>query len=90
MTGRVDLDNTDNCLLGHRCESCGTESPDLAVHTVNLGPLGVACLTLDPACAASSVAPPVSVSTAARLVAQHAAHLGITIDQAQAAIEGDR
>jgi hypothetical protein len=33
-----------------------------------------------PRCAGSDVAPPVSIGTAVRLVAQHCIHLGITVD----------
>ncbi|MDN5929505.1 MAG: hypothetical protein L0I24_00305 [Pseudonocardia sp.] len=76
----VDVDDTARCPLGVRCESCGVEGQDLAVETADLGRLGVACLTMCPRCAASSTPPPVAVSTAARLVMQHAMHLGITAD----------
>lgn len=86
-----DLDDTTNCPLGHRCESCGDEDGALAVSTANT-PLGVLCLTLCPVCAASDVAPPVSVGTAVRLVLQHCEHLGITADDMAAALRpgGDR
>lgn len=80
MSPRVDLDDTSRCPLGHRCEACGIEADDLAVRTAVLGPLGVACLTLCPRCAASDVAPPVAVGTAVRLVGQHCEHLGVTVD----------
>ena len=50
----VELDDTSRCPLGHRCESCGIESADLAVTTVVLDVLGVACLTLCPRCAGST------------------------------------
>lgn len=86
----VDLDDTSRCPLGVRCESCGVEREDLAVVTAELGRLGIACLTLCPPCSASDVAPPVSVSTAARLVGQHCTHLGIDLDQMAAAMETDR
>lgn len=86
----TDLDDTSRCPLGHRCESCGAERDDLTVQTVNLGGLGVACLTLCGRCASSDVAPPESVSTAVRLVMQHAMHLGIDADEAAAALEEDR
>jgi len=86
----INLDATDHCPLGVRCESCGAERKDLAVTTAALGPLGVACLTLCPPCAGSDVAPPVTVGTAVRLVCQHAAHLGITLDDMAAALEADQ
>lgn len=82
-----DLGNTENCPTGFRCESCGIESADLAVATAEMGRLGVACLTLCDSCAASDVVPPVSVSTAVRLVGQHCTHLGIDLDE-MAAILG--
>lgn len=70
------LDDTSRCPLGVRCECCGVERADLAVVTSDLGSVGVACLTMCPACAASTVSPPVAVGTAVRLVLQHAAHVG--------------
>jgi hypothetical protein len=77
---RVDLDRTDGCPVGVRCESCGTEQGPLEVETASAGRLGVICLTLCRRCAGSDVVPPVSVSTAIRLVGQHCAHLGIDVD----------
>ena len=86
----VDLDDISSCPLGVRCESCGVERDDLAVCTAVFGRLGVACLTLCPRCAGSGVVPPVAVSTAVRLVGQHCGHLGSTVDEMGAAVEGDR
>ena len=85
----VNLDDVSRCPLGVRCESCGVERDDLAICTVELGSLGVTCLTLCPRCAGSDVAPPVSVGTASRLVLQHCIHVGITIDEMAAAMEVD-
>ena len=85
----IDLDDTTRCPLGVRCESCGVEGPGLAVATVALASLGVACLTLCEPCATSGVTPPVTVSTAARLTIQHAVHLGIDLDQMAEALDGD-
>ena len=85
----IDLDDTSRCPLGHRCESCGVERDDLAVCTVALARLGVACLTLCPRCAGSDVIPPVSVGTAVRLSdAAHRLHLGITVDDMDEALGG--
>jgi hypothetical protein len=79
----IDLDDVFRCPTGAvRCESCGTEAPDLAVCTVRFGALGVGCLALCRRCATSGVTPPVTVPTAIRLVGQHCAHLGITADEA--------
>lgn len=88
---RTDLDDTSRCPLGVRCESCGAERDDLAVATAATA-LGVLCLTLCPRCAATDVAPPITVNTAARLVAQHAGHLGIDLDTMAAVLadEDDR
>jgi hypothetical protein len=86
-THHIDLDDTASCPLGVRCESCGTEGGPLAVETASAARLGVLCLTLCRRCSASTVAPPVSVSTAARLVGQHCAHLGIDLDEMAAAME---
>lgn len=83
----ADLHVTGGCPLGHRCESCGAERDDLAVGTAETA-LGVLCLTLCPRCAESAMAPPVAVATAARLVGQHCMHLGITVDDMAALLEG--
>jgi hypothetical protein len=83
----VDLDNTANCPVGHRCESCGVESGDLAVETATSGRLGVLCLTLCRRCASFDDQIPVSVGTAVRLVMQHCQHLGITADEMAAELE---
>jgi hypothetical protein len=84
----VDLHNTANCPLGHRCESCGTTGQGLAVKTATTA-LGVLCLTLCPRCAASSVAPPIGIGTAVRFVMQHCAHLGIDADEMAAAMDDE-
>lgn len=86
----VDLDSTEGCPLGVRCESCGREGDDLAVGTAELGPLGIACLTLCGRCGDADMAPPVAVGTAVRLVMQHASHLGIDVDEMAAVIERNR
>lgn len=72
MTG-TDLHDTTRCPLGHRCESCGREGRDLAVEAVPIR-LGMLCRR----CAAYDDDLRVSVSTAARLVEQHAAHVAGT------------
>ncbi len=80
----VDLHDTSRCPLGHRCESCGAERDDLAVQARVLGldrgrevmSGGTICLTMCPPCAASSVDPPITVGTAARLLVAHCRHLG--------------
>jgi hypothetical protein len=83
----IDLDRTDGCPVGARCESCGTEAGSLAVETASAGRLGVMCLTLCRRCAAFDDQIPVSVSTAVRLVGQHCAHLGIDLDQMAAGMK---
>lgn len=90
----VDVDDVSRCPLGVRCESCGVEDPTeedqpgLAVHTAHTQ-LGVMCLTMCARCAASDCAPPVSLRTAVNLVGQHAAHLGIDVDEMAAAMEAE-
>ena len=65
---------TDRCPLGHRCESCGAAGLGLAVEVVTV--LGAAfCLTLCPGCARSGHPPQIMLSTAQRLVEQHARHV---------------
>jgi hypothetical protein len=66
---------TEHCPCGHRCESCGAESPGLAVVT-RCVLAEVMCLTLCRPCAASGRPPQVMLSTAERLVAAHRRHLG--------------
>lgn len=76
----TDLDDTSHCPVGHRCESCGVESRDLAVETVE-SRLGVMCLTLCRRCAKFGGEYPIAVGTAARLVMAHCQHLGIDADE---------
>lgn len=83
---RIDLHDTSNCPLGHRCESCGTAGEKLTVKTATTA-VGILCVTLCPTCAASSVAPPVGLLAAVRFVAQHCMHLGVEADQMAAEID---
>ena len=85
----ANLDDTSRCPLGHRCESCGAERDDLAVSAATT-PLGVLCLTLCPPCAAFGEMPRVAVGTASRLVLHHCMHLGITVDEMEAALEAEQ
>jgi hypothetical protein len=82
-----NLNDASRCPLGVRCECCGVERADLAVIASDLGSVGVACLTMCPSCAASTVSPPVAVGTAVRLVLQHAAHVGVACLDASELIE---
>jgi len=86
----VDLDDTSNCPVGFRCESCG-DAGGITVATASTA-VGVLCLSLCPRCSSSTVAPPVAVGTAVRLVMQHCTHLGIDADEMAAAMNkgGDR
>lgn len=69
-----DASGTDFCPLGHRCESCGTESTRLSVVTREV--LGTTlCLTMCPVCAGSGSPPQIMLSTAERLAAAHVSHL---------------
>lgn len=89
---RIDLGDTSNCMLGHRCESCGVEHTRrarLQVETAHT-PMGVLCLTLCGRCAAYDGPPPITIGTAMRLVAQHADHLGITLDEMGEAMRCER
>jgi hypothetical protein len=65
---------SERCPLGHRCESCGCAGAGLSVVVVTV--LGAAfCLTLCGNCASSGRPPQIMLSTAQRLVEQHARHL---------------
>ena len=46
-------------------------------------------MTTCPRCACSTVLPPITVATAAKLVGQHAAHLDITLDEAAAILAAE-
>ncbi len=65
---------TDHCPLGHRCESCGVESPALRVITRDVLNATL-CLTMCPKCAGSGRSPQITLSTAEKLVTAHTAHL---------------
>jgi hypothetical protein len=82
-----DLGDTTRCPRGVRCECCGTEASSLRVTTAALGCVGVLCLTLCAGCAAAGVGVPTTPATAARLVEQHAAHLGLRMAQMVAALD---
>lgn len=70
-----NLTDTSHCGgPGRRCEACGTETTDMTVKVAHTA-AGTFCWTACPPCAASGTAPPVTVSTAARLAAQHLGHL---------------
>jgi hypothetical protein len=88
----MNLDDTSRCGgPGHLCEACGAKGPGLVVHTVTLGRVGVACLTLCRRCWKSGVVPPMPVGVAFRLIGQHCEHLGIDLDRMAAELEaGDR
>ncbi|OLT19962.1 hypothetical protein BJF78_10490 [Pseudonocardia sp. CNS-139] len=64
-----------------RCESCGLEAGEhLAVYTTECA-LGVMCLTMCLHCGRASSETKtgsIAVTTASRLVMQHAGHLGVT------------
>ena len=69
---------TERCPKGHRCESCGTASPDLAVHVREVLNASM-CLTLCGGCAESGRPPSIMLSTAEKLAEQHRQHrLGYT------------
>lgn len=86
---RPGLDNTSGCgQPGPRCECCG-DLGDIRIITAAT-PLGVLCLSACPRCAAADTAPPITVHTAARFVRQHAAHLGIDLDQMADALAAER
>ena len=83
--------DTANCPRGRRCESCGSESGDVEVEIVEVAHLGVACLSLCRRCAQSSSPPNISISTAARIIADHARHVGtITGDTVTARVNRRR
>ena len=81
------LEDTTRCPVGVRCEVDGTERQDLIVATFAT-PMGFMCLTTCPDHAMPDMAPPVCWSTAARLVEQHAAHVGLTIDEMNEVLGG--
>ena len=76
------LDDTSNCPLGARCESCGSADNRTVCTATTL--VGVICLTLCDRCANSSLTPRLAAATAARFVLDHCSHLGIDADQMEA------
>ena len=78
----MNLDDTANCPVGARCESCGTADPR-SVHTAT-APVGIVCLTLCARCAGSGLIPRLSAAGVARFVLDHCGHLGIDADQMEA------
>lgn len=79
----TNLTDTSRCPLGVRCESCGIEAGRaLAVQTIECA-TGVMCMTMCPRCARASAETKrrsISEATASNLVMQHAAHLGVTVE----------
>lgn len=69
------LYDVSRCPCGFRCEACGDAHQAVAVHPRPTA-LGVICLTMCPACAASPVDPPITVGTARRFHEQHRRHVG--------------
>ena len=88
MTTLNDLLFTAYCPLGFRCEHCGMERDGMAVIALQLR-AGVACLTLCPKCIvlpallAVPARPAITMITARHLVADHAAHLSISVRAAE-------
>lgn len=80
----IDLNAPYFTRIGPRTR-LGVEAADLAVAAARTA-LGVLCLSLCPRCGAATMAPPVAVATAARLVHQHAQHVGIDLDEMAAAL----
>jgi hypothetical protein len=74
MSETPDLYDVSRCPVGHRCESCGVESDDVAVAAI-VTPLGVICLSRCGRCESSDDPAPIHVGTAARLIEQHRAHV---------------
>lgn len=75
MPGGMTSDPQDlsRCPLGARCEYCGSDCGVMQVRAV-VADVGAFCLTVCVQCAGSGLAPVITMSTAARLVAQHIAH----------------
>lgn len=75
---RVDPDDVSRCPLDSRCEFCGGER---WLELVTAGSrVGVFCVTLCDGCASAGRLPALTPADAARRVAEHAGHLGCTVD----------
>jgi hypothetical protein len=70
----LDARSTENCPLGHRCESCGAMGPNLGV-TTHAVLNAMMCVTLCEGCRESGRPPSITLSTAQRLAEQHRGHL---------------
>lgn len=86
----VNLHDVRRCPTGSRCECCGEETPPLRAISADIpAPLdGVICLTACSRCAdgmgslpPAHAAATITAATAARLVAQHCAHLRIGVEE---------
>lgn len=85
----IDLNQTENCPCGARCECCGRESPEMQVRVWHVDQ-GVICLSVCPLCAKTRMtSPPITVGTAIRLAAAHERHLGLDRSAGDAAIVAD-
>ncbi len=89
----VNLYDTMRCPRCFRCESCGTADGLLTPWAVRIN-RGVMCLTLCPGCLQTVTrdnAIPVADRTAAKFVAQHCEHVGVTArNMAEMLAEEDR
>lgn len=83
-----DLHDTRGCPVGEVCESCGARGRKLAAATATAAAAGgVLCLTLCGPCALAGQTPRLTPLAAARFVAAHCGHLGVTVDDAAEAME---
>ena len=73
----VDPDDTAGCPRGTAASPAAPSTPSWPGHC-HVPRSASLCLTLCPVCAAFDSPPPIALSTAVRLVAQHLEHLGVT------------
>jgi hypothetical protein len=76
----TDSPDTSCCPIGARCESCGDEAGDALTVVVTECALGALCMTMCARCARGAGDLNIAKSTAARLVMQHAIHVGVTAE----------
>lgn len=85
----IDLDDTTRCPLDDHCAICGTTASVDITATFDTS-LGVLCATLCEHCVETQQPmPSMALVNAARRVAAHCEHLGITLEEMAQARESD-
>lgn len=85
---KPDLDDTTRCPIAEDCATCGTRD-GLAVGTAHTA-VGTVCVTLCGDCADTGALQSIPVYTAMLATLAHCEHTGVDLDEAAAAMAGER